>query len=69
MSYCRFSNTLKDLKDCNNFFWDTESKREAKYRLMLFNLCKSIVDKYGDEESIKLMEEDINNPEYDDHDE
>jgi len=49
MSYCRFSNTVADLRDCLDNFTGVESQREAKARLRLFNICKDIVNRYGDD--------------------
>ena len=48
MSYCRFENTYKDLQDCFNNFDDDEdlSKREASFRIRLFQLCQDIVKTY-----------------------
>ena len=50
MSYCRFENTLADLRDCYEN-WDSELKSEAekKAKERLLKLCKDIVDDYGDE--------------------
>lgn len=51
MSYCRFQNTLEDLRDCYES-WDSEkelSQEETKARARLLKLCKDIVDDYGDE--------------------
>lgn len=47
MSYCRFENTLRDLRDCyDNLDSDTVSQGEAKAREALIELCKQIA---GDE--------------------
>lgn len=48
MSYCRFSNTLSDLKDCYDNMDDEDiSKEEKEARKKLIKLCERIVDDYG----------------------
>jgi hypothetical protein len=51
MSYCRFENTLADLRDCYEN-WDSklENESEVKARARMLKLCKDIVDDYGDDE-------------------
>jgi len=47
MSYCRFENTYKDLKDCweNGFTWEEpQSESELKFRKLLVKLCKEIAE-------------------------
>ena len=44
MSYCRFQNTLKDLKECFNYIDDNLSKGEHEARLSLYDACKAIAD-------------------------
>ena len=41
MSYCRFENTLSDLRDCYNNLDDNLSGSEREYRQQLIELCKS----------------------------
>lgn len=53
MSYCRFQNTVQDLRDCYDN-WDGDdggklSEEEEKARARLLKLCKRIWDDYGDE--------------------
>lgn len=50
MSYCRFENTLSDLRDCyNNMDEDLDdSETEKSSRECLIRLCKKIVDRYGE---------------------
>lgn len=52
MSYCRFTNTLADLRECER---DMEShllsEEEAKSRTKLILLCRSIADNYTDEDT------------------
>jgi hypothetical protein len=47
MSYCRFENTYRALKDCWNNFEDSQDKlseSEKKYRALLTKLCKEIAE-------------------------
>ncbi len=44
MSYCKFENTLKDLRDCWNNFDDCESGSEEEARKRLVKLCKEIAE-------------------------
>ena len=50
MSYCRFQNTYSDLCDCYENMDDELSEDETKYRKYIIELCKRIVDNYGDED-------------------
>ena len=52
MSYCRFENTLKDLRDCARALDagdepETESERRAKRSLI--KLCGRIAEDHGDD--------------------
>ncbi len=53
MQYCRFENTLPDLKDCLEALDDIEgnlaelSKEEAQAADKLIKLCKRIAEQYG----------------------
>jgi len=52
MSYCRFSNTLGDLEDCEEHMDDGEddlSDGEIKARKRLIALCKRIADAYAED--------------------
>jgi len=57
MSYCRFENTLKDLRDCARTMSDfsfkpselSEEERRAMYQLI--DLCSEISAEQGDDES------------------
>ncbi len=52
MSYCRFINTLQDLRDCEDHMHDDDlSEAEAKARKRLIERCKSIASDFEDEES------------------
>lgn len=45
LSYCRFENTLKDLRDCHEHIRDIlESETENKARLDLIALCQEIIE-------------------------
>lgn len=47
MSYCRFENTLNDLRDCYyNMDSNDLSETEFHKRKQMIELCKSIVDEY-----------------------
>ena len=51
MTYCQFQNTLPDLRDCYDN-WDVADKTsedEKKARKRLLELCKQIVEEYGDD--------------------
>jgi len=52
MSYCRFENTLNDLRDCQDALANGNelSESEEKCKNKLIALCKDIVDDFGDEE-------------------
>jgi hypothetical protein len=47
MSYCRFENTLKDLKDCYENMEGILSDSETRARRQLIDLCGDIVDQYS----------------------
>jgi len=49
MGYCRFENTLHDLRDCFDNWEDLESESELKAQARLLKLCRKIVANYGDE--------------------
>ena len=56
MGYCRFRNTLDDLRDCYDNLDDNDlSEEEAKARRRLVKVCQSVVD---DAEWLGLGEED-----------
>lgn len=52
MSYCRFRNTLDDLRDCADVINDTSdlSHEEAQARRSLIQLCRDIVEETDGEE-------------------
>ncbi len=48
MSYCRFQNTLNDLRDCQDAMGDNDfSEEEVTARRRLLVVCAEIVDDYG----------------------
>lgn len=50
MSYCRFRNTLRDLRDCADHIEDGDlSQDEQKAREQLIALCKNIGACYGED--------------------
>jgi len=42
MSYCRFQNTLNDLRDCSEHMDDELDGDELKARVKLLDLCRDI---------------------------
>jgi hypothetical protein len=54
MSYCRFQNTLSDLRDCEGSDGmhdpDVLSDEEKKARKSLIALCLSIAGEFGEED-------------------
>jgi hypothetical protein len=59
MSYCRFENTVLDLKDCYNNMTDSLDGYEFRARLNLLKLCKQIIEDYEDYEFNQEEEEDF----------
>jgi hypothetical protein len=50
MSYCRFENTISDLRDCYNHIEDEDlSAEEMRARTRLIRLCQKIADDYGED--------------------
>lgn len=50
MSYCRFQNTLTDLKDCQEHMDDTDlSEDEKRARKQLIDVCWRIAQDYADQ--------------------
>ena len=52
MGYCRFANTLNDLQDCHEHIEDDISDEEKEHRYCLIELCKTIVDEYGEDNNL-----------------
>ena len=46
MSYCRFQNTLEDLRDCYNHIFDDLEEGEEEYEAhkKLIKLCRAIIE-------------------------
>lgn len=50
MSYCRFENTVNDLRDCYENMDDEDmSEAEKKARIRLIKLCVQLAADYEDE--------------------
>jgi len=47
MSYCRFENTVSDLRDCSEHMEDEISESETKARARLLKLCIKIACEHG----------------------
>jgi len=63
MSYCRFNNTLNDLRDCENALEEEEamSRVERSKALFLIDVCKRISKNYegdSDEEILNSFKKD-----------
>ncbi len=51
MGYCRFQNTLNDLRDCQEHLDDPDlSKEEHRARIRMYEICKEIVDNFEQED-------------------
>jgi hypothetical protein len=50
MSYCRFQNTLIDLRDCEEHFEDELDGEELKARQRILAICERIAHNYGEED-------------------
>ena len=44
MAYCRFQNTLSDLRECEEHLWEDLSDDEERARKSMIKLCKRIAD-------------------------
>jgi hypothetical protein len=58
MSYCRFRNTLNDLRDCENNFSNISSTEELRAAKEMLKLCQDIVDSVSIDE-LELSEEEV----------
>lgn len=60
MSYCRFRNTLEDLKDCKNALYnsDISSDEEAYAAKRLIEICKEIADNYEPEDAYDMINDE-----------
>ena len=50
MSYCRFQNTLTDLRDCYDNFDDMVSADEARARSKIYEVCQKIINCFDPED-------------------
>ncbi len=51
MSYCRFQNTLADLRDCHDHIYDDDlSEDEERARKRLIKICCDIVDEVEEDD-------------------
>ncbi len=48
-SYCRFRNTLGDLRDCYEEIFEDLEDEEEQARSRLVRLCRKIVDDVGED--------------------
>ena len=48
MSYCRFHNTLADIRECLEYMDDQLSEAEEKEKKRLIKICCQIAEDYGD---------------------
>ena len=54
MGYCRFENTMNAMQDCQEHIKDDDlSESEKEYRYCLIELCKTIADEYGVDNSLE----------------
>ena len=61
MSYCRFQNTFRDLRECADNFDEAESEEEKKARERLLKLCRKMISDYWEDvfdQSITITEND-----------
>lgn len=49
MSYCRFQNTLADLRDCQEHLFEELSSAEEEARAELVRVCQEIAEMAGEE--------------------
>lgn len=50
MAYCRFQNTLEDLRNCEEHIFDELKEDEDRARKRLIELCKSIAQEFSDDD-------------------
>jgi hypothetical protein len=68
MSYCRFQNTLSDMRDCLANLNGGLSQDEAEAALALLNVCKNYVEAVDGSEVSDLLESDEEEDEEEDFD-
>jgi hypothetical protein len=65
MSYCRFQNTLQDLRDCLNHLCDDDLSKDEKYaRESLAKLCEKYASDFesyldNDEENDEMLDNEL----------
>lgn len=61
MSYCRFQNTLNDLRDCHMNMDDPDSLSpdEKKAREQLLQTCAEIINDFGHEIDAYITDEEV----------
>ena len=60
MSYCRFENTLRDLRDCYNNMGNGDlSKSEFFARKQMIEMCINIVERYDELVNEEFEEEEV----------
>lgn len=59
MSYCRFQNTLSDLRDCRNDL-EVESREEHDARRKLLKLCAELAE-YAEDYDYDFVDDDDEN--------
>ena len=47
MAHCRFENTLRDLRDCENHLDDDLGGREFESRKKMIELCRSVAEAFA----------------------
>ena len=57
MDYCRFRNTLEDLRDCYRNFDDFVNKEEAGARERMYKVCQQIVENFDIEDLVDNLDE------------
>ena len=54
MTYCRFQNTLLDLRDCKGYLFDDDLSEDEKHaREQLIELCEEIIQIVEGDEDIQ----------------
>lgn len=59
MSYCRFENTLRNLRDCAGHIFDELSETEERCKNRLIEVCRDIVEESDNEADEDDCDEDI----------
>ena len=59
MGYCRWQNTLADLRDCYHSDREPDSREELQARIQLINLCQKFINEYDVEDLEQELKEFI----------